>query len=98
MQFNERTRPVSVEMTWFSIANWYFKIGELAIMMDGYITRVPKSLFYGGGKGLAYTHTAFPANRKDVTAVHRALSSYGPIDYILAGHSHFDHTFDTAIW
>ena len=34
-----------VEMTWMSIANWYFKIGDKRIMMDGYITRVPGRLF-----------------------------------------------------
>jgi len=25
-----------VEMTWMSIANWYFRIGDLRIVMDGY--------------------------------------------------------------
>ena len=37
--------PPSVEMTWMSIANWYFKIGDKRIVMDGYITRVPENLF-----------------------------------------------------
>jgi hypothetical protein len=37
--------PPTVEMTWMSIANWYFKIGDKRIVMDGYITRVPESLF-----------------------------------------------------
>jgi hypothetical protein len=32
-------------MTRMSIANWYFKIGDKRIVMDGYITRVPESLF-----------------------------------------------------
>ncbi|GAC1614123.1 MAG: hypothetical protein NVS4B5_02320 [Vulcanimicrobiaceae bacterium] len=90
--------PRTVEMTWFSIANWYLKIGSLGFMMDGYITRVPQALFYGGGGGLAYTRAAFPANRTDVTTVQQTLAKYGSIDYILAGHSHFDHTYDTAIW
>ena len=37
--------PPAVEMTWMSMANWYFKIGDKRIVMDGYITRVPESLF-----------------------------------------------------
>jgi len=40
--------PPSVEMTWMSIANWYFRIGDTRIVMDGCITRVtrvPGSLF-----------------------------------------------------
>ena len=37
--------PPTVEMTWMSMANWYFKIGDKRIVMDGYITRVPESLF-----------------------------------------------------
>jgi hypothetical protein len=35
----------TVGMTWMSIANWYFKIGDRRILMDGYITRVPESNF-----------------------------------------------------
>ena len=37
--------PPSVEMTWMSIANWYFKIGETRVLMDGYISRVPEATF-----------------------------------------------------
>jgi len=40
-----RAAPPTVEMTWMSIANWYFKIGEKRIVMDGYITRVPEAQF-----------------------------------------------------
>src|ERR1044072_566991 len=37
--------PPSIEMTWMSIANWYFKVGDKRIVMDGYISRVPENLF-----------------------------------------------------
>ena len=40
-----RAAPPSVEMTWMSIANWYFRIGDERILMDGYVTRLPESLF-----------------------------------------------------
>jgi hypothetical protein len=33
-----RAAPPSVEMTWMSIANGYFKIGDKRIVMDGYIS------------------------------------------------------------
>ena len=37
--------PPSVEMTWMSVASWYFKIGDKRVLMDGYITRVPEAIF-----------------------------------------------------
>lgn len=88
----------SVEMTWFSIANWYFKIGTMNFLMDGYITRVPQNLFYGGGGGLAFTTAAYPVDKAGVTRVRDAFASQGTINYLLAGHSHFDHTYDIATW
>jgi len=33
-----------------------------------------------------------------VLRVRYALDARGKLDYVLAGHSHFDHTFDTATW
>ena len=54
--------PPTVEMTWMSIANWYFKVGDKRIVMDGYITRVPESLFTPSAvfpKDL-YTYTKVP--------------------------------------
>jgi len=55
--------PPTVEMTWMSIANWYFKIGDKRIVMDGYITRLPESLFIASPvfpKDM-YTYTKGPA-------------------------------------
>jgi L-ascorbate metabolism protein UlaG (beta-lactamase superfamily) len=43
----------TVEMTWMSIANWYFKIGEKRIMMDAYISRVPGPPFFYPPPGLS---------------------------------------------
>src|SRR5581483_8973338 len=45
----------TVEMTWMSIANWYFKIGEKRIMMDAYITRIPGPPFF-------YAPAAYPGD------------------------------------
>src|SRR5260221_1995985 len=92
------TGPDHVDITWMSIANIYYEIGSLNVLTDGYITRVPESEFYGGGGGLARTHTPY---RPDVNAVTRVLNALGgpsKIGILLTGHSHFDHSFDTATW
>ncbi len=85
-------------MTWMSIANMYFQVGDQNILVDGYISRVPEDAFHGGGGGLASTSRAF---RPDVAAVEQVLDVMGgpsSIDLLLTGHSHFDHSFDTATW
>jgi len=93
---------VHVEMTWMSIANWYFQIGGLRIVMDGYITRVPEKIFVPSRQypNDRYTFTTQPwkPNVADVRRVRDAISSDGRLDFVLAGHSHFDHTYDVATW
>ena len=94
--------PQEVELTWMSIANWYFKIGPVRIIMDGYITRVPQGLFVRSTQfpadQFAFTSAPYPVNVPDVLRVRDALSADGRLDYVLAGHSHFDHTYDSATW
>ena len=91
----------SVELTWMSIANWYFKAGSLKMVMDGYLTRVPSSVFVPSKQfpadQFAFTNATWPSNVTDVMRVRFALGADN-LDYLLAGHSHFDHTYDTAIW
>src|SRR5436190_22911394 len=84
--------PPSVEMTWMSIANWYFKIGEKRILMDGYITRVPESLFVASPvfpKDM-YTFTKGPygVDVPAVTRVKDAMLGTDKLDLLLAGHAH----------
>jgi hypothetical protein len=45
--------PLSVGITWASIANVYLEFGSASVLIDGYITRLPASDFFGGGSGLA---------------------------------------------
>src|SRR5262249_362900 len=57
-----------------SIANWYFKIGNLRILMDGYITRVPGPPFFFAPAGFpndqfAFTVGPFNVDVESVTAV-----------------------------
>jgi L-ascorbate metabolism protein UlaG (beta-lactamase superfamily) len=90
--------PSYVDITWFSISNLYYQVGPLNIVTDGYITRIPASAFFGGGGGLAWTHQPY---KPDVSAVARVLTALGgpsKVNLLLTGHSHFDHSFDTATW
>ncbi len=91
----------AIEMTWMSIANWYFRIGDLRIVMDGYISRVPGAPFF-------VPSTQFPADQfattigpknVEVENVKRVVDVLPRrLDYLLAGHSHFDHSWDTPTW
>jgi hypothetical protein len=94
--------PPSVEMTWMSIANWYFKIGDKRIVMDGYVTRLPESLFtpsqvYAND---LYAFTKGPAavDMPAITKVRDALLGSDKLDLLLVGHSHWDHSWDTPAW
>ncbi len=94
--------PHEVEMTWMSIANWYFKIGSTRIVMDGYISRVPQSLFVPApgfpADQFAFTSAPYSPETANIARVWDALAANGQLTYLLAGHSHFDHTYDTATW
>ncbi len=94
--------PPTVEMTWMSIANWYFKIGEKRIVMDGYVTRLPESLFLASPvfpKDM-YTYTKGPAgvDLPAIAKVKDAMLGTDKVDLLLAGHAHWDHSWDTPAW
>lgn len=89
--------PSYVDITWMSVTNVYYELGPLRIVTDGYITRLPRNLFSGGGGGLAKAQPSVP----DVAAVTRVLNALGGpsrVNLLLNGHAHFDHSFDTAVW
>ncbi|MCM3878712.1 MAG: hypothetical protein ND807_01265 [Vicinamibacterales bacterium] len=90
--------PAYVDITWMSISNMYYELGPLNVVTDGYITRIPESTFFGGGGGLASTKSAFTPNVFAVTRVLTALGGRSKVNLLLTGHSHFDHSFDTATW
>ena len=92
------TRPSYVDITWMSIANMYYEIGNIGILTDGYFTRIPQDAFYGGGGGLAHTRMAYKPDVDAVTRVLEALGGKQRFNLLLTGHSHFDHSFDTATW
>lgn len=85
--------PSSVEMTWMSIANWYFKIGDKRIMMDAYITRVPGPPFFYAppdlpGDQYAYTQKGYGIDEPSIRKVHDAVLGNAKLDSLLAGHAH----------
>jgi len=85
-----------VDLSWLSITNVYFQIGSLDVLLDGYITRIPESAFTD--QGLIHSRYAV---RPDSVAVARVLTALGgpsSVNLLLSGHSHFDHSFDTALW
>ena len=87
-----------VDITWMSVSNMFYEIGSLGVVTDGYITRIPQSEFYGGGGGLANTRTAYRPDAEGVARVIAAIGGASKINILLSGHSHFDHSFDTATW
>jgi hypothetical protein len=87
-----------VGITWASIANVYLELGSTSVLFDGYITRLPGSDFYGGGSGLSFTHRNFSSDEAAIGRVLTALGGPTRINWLFTGHSHWDHTFDTATW
>ncbi len=95
--------PGSVEMTWMSIANWYFKIGDKRIMMDAYITRVPGPPFFVATPEhpndlYAFTKGPYGIDKASIDKVRDAVLGSAKLDYLLVGHSHFDHSWDSPTW
>jgi hypothetical protein len=91
-----------VELTWMSIANWDMKINDRRLMMDAYISRLPQASFYAP-PGLpndqyAYTKVAHGVDTDSIRKVRDAELGTDKLDYLLVGHSHWDHSWDTPTW
>lgn len=87
-----------VDITWLSIANMHFAFGDQQVLADGYITRLPPELFHGGGGGFASTRQPMRPDEDAVREVFEALGGVDAVKLLITGHSHWDHTFDTATW
>src|SRR5690349_11529800 len=66
--------PDHVDITWMSITNMYFELGDQKIVADGYITRLPEELFQRSDS--IYGKTTRTA-RPDVAAVEEVLDALG---------------------
>jgi L-ascorbate metabolism protein UlaG (beta-lactamase superfamily) len=92
-----------VEMTWMSIANWYFQVNGKRIMMDAYITRLPgKPFFYGPpdkpNELYAWTTGSAGVDTPAIKKVRDAVLGKKNLDWMLVGHSHWDHSWDSPTW
>jgi L-ascorbate metabolism protein UlaG (beta-lactamase superfamily) len=92
-----------VELTWMSIANWYIQAGQTRIIMDGFVTRIPGSPFFYAppsipGDQYAYTQEAYGFDVPAITKVQKNLLQGEKLDYLMVGHSHWDHSWDTPTW
>ena len=94
----EAAGPDHVSITWMSVTNIYYEIGSLHILTDGFISRIPREEFYGGGGGYAFTRHSHVPNAPAVERVLDALGGPTAVSLLLTGHSHWDHSFDTATW
>ena len=95
-------QPSKVELTWMSIANWDMKINGKRILMDAYISRLPNALFVpapGFPNDLyAFTKAAEGVDVESIKKVRDAEVGSDKVDYLLVGHSHWDHSWDTPTW
>jgi hypothetical protein len=87
-----------VKLTWFSIGNWGLETSDVNIVIDGYMTRIPADYFAGGGGQLGLTKKGYPIDTAAVDKMLGLLAAKQPVKYLLTGHSHFDHSFDTPYW
>ena len=74
----------------------YLRVGALGILIDGYVTRLPANAFVD--RTMVRSRGAY---RPDSAAVARVLALLGgrnAVQVLLSGHSHFDHSFDAAVW
>lgn len=87
----------SIYLTWMANTNWLVEVGDTRILLDGWITRIPrpKRVDLNNPETLN-----IPSVKPNVSAVKRILEALNidRLGYIFSGHSHFDHSFDTAVW
>src|ERR671932_1329953 len=89
--------PAQAQFTWMSIANWLFEVGNTRVVINGYISRIQESDWAGQGTlGADYANGPMKPEAENVQRVIDAIGNR--VDYILTGHSHFDHSWDTGVW
>jgi len=91
------TSEYEVYLTWMSNTNWLIETGDVCILLDGWITRIPRPERIDLRKPETLIMEPVLPDTAGVRRVYDVLGKMG-IDYILSGHSHFDHSFDTAVW
>jgi L-ascorbate metabolism protein UlaG (beta-lactamase superfamily) len=86
-----------VRLTWIAVTTWLVEVGETRFLIDAFFTRPSQPLFLPNSGG-AYTFEPKPSDRPTVDRVLAALDiGKKPLDYILSGHSHYDHSLDIPL-
>jgi L-ascorbate metabolism protein UlaG (beta-lactamase superfamily) len=91
---SDTTLPTAVQLTWLSVTNWLVEAGDTRLLLDGYVTRVDRRRV--GPDGFSTGPAAI-----DRTSLARIVDAVVParrLDWILVGHGHWDHAFDTPGW
>jgi len=87
-----------VDITWMSNANWLIETADVRILLDGWITRIPRPGRPDLRKPETLTMEPVVPDKAGIQRIFEAIEGEKKIDTIISGHSHFDHSFDTAVW
>ena len=81
-----------------SNTNWLIETEDVRIILDGWITRIPPPTRPDIQKLETLALPPLVPDTVNIRRVFDALNGEKKINYIISGHSHFDHSFDTAVW
>jgi L-ascorbate metabolism protein UlaG (beta-lactamase superfamily) len=84
----------SVSLTWLSVTNWLLEAGDTRILFDGYVSRLDRTTVNDDGTST----TTAPLDTAAVRRVRDAVPGAHDLDWVLVGHAHWDHAFDTPAW
>lgn len=85
-----KARPDAARLTWLSVTGWLLEAGDTRILLDGYLTRIDRSLVAADGSSLGTAVTDTAELRRLLVPALPGLQA----DWILVGHGHWDHAFD----
>lgn len=88
----------SINLTWMSNTNWLIETADAKILLDGWITRIPRPARPDLRKPETLSMPPVLPDTAGISRIYNALHGEKKIKYIISGHSHFDHSFDTAVW
>ena len=95
---NETEQSNVIYLTWMSNTNWLVEVGDTRILIDGWITRIPRPQRPDLKNPETFHIPPVKPDVSSVQRVHEVINKDKRLDYIFSGHSHFDHSFDTAVW
>ena len=98
IQDQKTTETPHVDLTWMSNTNWLIETEDTRILLDGWITRIPPPPRPDIKNPETLAVQPLVPDTAGIKRVFNVLEKEKKIEYILSSHSHFDHSFDTAVW